>query len=129
MTTPRQQSTARQAFYEQVWAVVRTIPSGQVATYGQIAKQVTPPANTTPQEYKATGARLVGNALAACPADVPWQRVINAKGKVSDRPGALLQRDRLEQEGIVFVGNQLDLSRYQWRSPNEPDTPRQARLF
>jgi alkylated DNA nucleotide flippase Atl1 len=78
-----------QAFYEQVWSLVRQVPRGQVVTYGQIAQMLPPPAEMDPQTYKAFGSRWVGSAMAACPDDVPWQRVINAQGKISDRPGGL----------------------------------------
>jgi methylated-DNA-protein-cysteine methyltransferase related protein len=66
--------------------------------------------------------------MAACPPDVPWQRVINAQGKISDRPGAQSQRQLLEAEGIVFVKDKVDLKVYQWRSPGREDEPRQAEL-
>ena len=62
----------QQRLYERIYLVVRQIPPGKVATYGQVA-QIT--GNCT--------ARMVGYAMAACPDDVPWQRVINAQGKVS----------------------------------------------
>jgi methylated-DNA-protein-cysteine methyltransferase-like protein len=81
------------------------------------------------QEYKAFGPRWVGDAMAACPGDVPWQRVINSQGKISQRPGAERQRQLLEEEGIVFVKDKVDLKLYQWRAPGHEDEPRQARLF
>ncbi len=80
--------------YSRIYTVVRQIPPGKVATYGQIAAIV---GDCT--------ARMVGYAMAACPDDVPWQRVINAQGKVSPRAdswGTEVQRLRLEEEGIVF---------------------------
>jgi len=118
-----------QAYYEQVWNVVRQIPLGKVVTYGQIAQMVPPPMGFEPQEYKAFGPRWVGEAMAACPADVPWQRVINSQGKISQRPGAERQRQLLEEEGIVFVKDKVDLKVYQWRGPGHEDEPRQAKLF
>ncbi|MCA9925031.1 MAG: MGMT family protein, partial [Anaerolineales bacterium] len=88
-----------------------------------------PPAGIDPQEYKAFGPRWVGSAMAACPDDVPWQRVINAQGKISERPGAQQQRQLLETEGILFVKDKIDLKAYQWRGPGQEQRPRQARLF
>ena len=119
----------RQAYYEQVWSLVRQVPHGMVATYGQVAQLIAPPMGIDRQEYKALSPRWVGSAMAACPADVPWQRVINSQGKISDRPGAMGQRKLLEDEGIVFVKDKIDLKVYQWRGPGQEDEPRQATLF
>lgn len=102
-------------YYEQVWTIVRQIPYGKVATYGQIAQMLAAPPGIALPDYKAFGPRWVGDAMAACPKDVPWQRVINAQGKISDRPGAQSQRQRLEEEGIVFVNDKIDLKSYQWQ--------------
>lgn len=118
-----------QAYYEQVWNLVRQVPHGKVATYGQVAQMLSPPMGFDPKEYKAFGPRWVGEAMAACPSDVPWQRVINSQGKISQRPGAERQRQLLEEEGIVFVKDKVDLKVYQWRGPGHEDEPRQARLF
>ena len=118
-----------QAYYEQVWNLVRQIPPGKVVTYGQIAQMLPPPMGFEPQEYKAFGPRWVGDAMAACPSDVPWQRVINSQGKISQRSGAERQRQLLEEEGILFVKDKVDLKVYQWRGPGHEDEPRQARLF
>ena len=97
--------------YARIYAVVARVPSGSVATYGQVAELAGLPGC----------ARQVGYALHALPADesIPWQRVINAKGEVSPRsePGMdRLQRILLEDEGVVFDANgRIDLSCYQWR--------------
>lgn len=91
---------------------VRQIPRGRVATYGQVAEVAGLPGR----------ARLVGYALAALPEtadDVPWHRVINARGEISRRavPGFAegLQRAMLESEGVVFEGGRVDLERFRWR--------------
>ncbi len=56
--------------------------------------------------------------MAASPKDVPWQRVINAQGKISARHTAALQRRLLEQEGIVFDAKErVDLKKYGWLGP------------
>ncbi len=117
------------AYYEQVWTLVRQVPHGKVVTYGQIAQMIPLPAGMDPQEYKAFGPRWVGDAMAACPTDVPWQRVINAQGKISERSGSQTQRHRLEQEGIVFVNDKVNLKLYQWQGPEQGDEPRQTPLF
>ena len=117
-----------QAFYEQVWSLVRQVPRGKVVTYGQIAQMLPAPEEMDLDAYQALSPRWVGSAMAACPGDVPWQRVINAQGKISDRPGAQRQRQLLEQEGIVFVKDKVNLKVYQWRGPGREDEPWQAEL-
>ncbi len=104
-------------FDRQVWDVVRRIPAGRVASYGQIARLIPPPEGVDPPSYLAYGARWVGSALARCPDDVPWQRVINAKGEISLRPGAEHQRRLLEAEGVVFNDRgRVDLARFGWQT-------------
>jgi methylated-DNA-protein-cysteine methyltransferase-like protein len=74
-----------------------------------------------PKSFLAFGARWVGGAMAACPEDVPWQRVINAQGKVSLRPGGggSHQRDLLEAEGIIFdVHDRVDFKTFAWEGPS-----------
>src|SRR5512144_507282 len=119
----------QQAYYEQVWTLVRQIPSGKVASYGQIAMMIPPPVGVDFDSYKAFSPRWVGGAMAACPDGVPWQRVINSQGKISARPGAERQRELLEEEGIEFVKDKIDLKKYGWKGPNEADEPRQETLF
>src|SRR3972149_4092650 len=92
----------RQVYYALVWEIVRQIPSGKVSSYGQIAALIPPPEGMSAKDYSAWGARWVGGAMAACPEGVPWQRVINAQGKISLRPGGYEQRKVLEAEGGVF---------------------------
>jgi len=106
--------------YERIYRVVRKIPKGRVATYGQVAEAAELPGH----------ARQVGYAMAALPegTTVPWHRVVNAKGAISlraDGPGAgVVQRLRLEQEGVEFdPGGRLSLARYQWRPRARPTPP------
>ncbi len=120
---------SQQAYYEQVWDLVRQVPYGKVVTYGEIAQMLPPPAGVELQEYQAFGPRWVGGAMAAYPDDVPWQRVVNSQGKISERPGAKRQRQLLEEEGLVFVNDKVDLKVYSWRGPGQEDSPRQAKLF
>jgi methylated-DNA-protein-cysteine methyltransferase-like protein len=119
----------QQAYYEQVWNLVRQIPFGKVAAYGQIAKLLPPPNGVELEAYAAFAPRWVGGAMAACPDDVPWQRVINSQGRISERPGAERQRTLLEEEGISFVKDKVDMKKYGWKGPGEADEPRQETLF
>lgn len=111
------------AFNLAVWDIVKKIPRGRVTSYGRIAAMIPLPDDVSAEEYRAAGARWVGSAMAACPDDVPWQRVINAQGKISQRRGGgvLLQRQLLEEEGVVFDEHErVDLKKYGWdESPKE----------
>jgi methylated-DNA-protein-cysteine methyltransferase-like protein len=112
----------REAFNQQVWDLVRLIPPGKVSTYGKIAALISPPSGMNPKSYLAFGPRWVGGAMAACPNDVPWQRVINSQGKVSLRPGGggMNQRELLEAEGVIFDDrDRVDLKIYTWEGPSE----------
>jgi len=97
--------------YSLIYDMVKRIPKGCVATYGQIAELVDLPGH----------ARQVGYALNALPDDhdVPWQRVINAQGRVSaqsDPHFEKIQRRLLEEEGVLFDGKgRIALERFQWR--------------
>jgi len=119
----------QKAYYEQVWNLVRKIPPGKVASYGQIALMLPVPNGVEFETYKALGPRWVGGAMAACPDDVPWQRVINSQGKISERPGAERQRQLLEEEGVVFIKDKVDFKKYGWRGLGEEDEPKQESLF
>jgi methylated-DNA-protein-cysteine methyltransferase-like protein len=119
----------QKAYYEQVWNLVRKIPSGKVASYGQIALMLPVPNGVEFETYKTLGPRWVGGAMAACPDDVPWQRVINSQGKISERPGAERQRQLLEEEGVVFIKDKVDFKKYGWRGLGEEDEPKQESLF
>lgn len=97
--------------HAEIFAVVRRIPRGRVATYGQVAALAGYPGH----------ARQVGYALSALEPDapVPWHRVVNAQGRVSVRRdgsgGAMMQRMRLEQEGVTFTGGKVRLGDHAWK--------------
>ncbi len=98
--------------YDRIYAVVRRVPRGRVATYGQIAALA----------GLAGHARQVGYALNAMPDDdsIPWHRVINAKGAISLKPQPgedNEQRNLLESEGVRFNdGDRVSLAEYRWRT-------------
>jgi methylated-DNA-protein-cysteine methyltransferase-like protein len=106
-------------FNLQAWEIVRQVPAGKVTTYSQVAKMIPPPDNMPQRSYDAFGPRWVGGAMAKCPEDVPWQRVINSKGEISPRPGAQEQRRLLEDEGVEFsTRGKVDLGRFGWHGPD-----------
>jgi len=112
----------RVQFNQLVWEIVRQVPPGRVVTYGQVAALIPAPPGMGDRDYAAWGARWVGGAMAACPGNVPWQRVINAKGEISLRPGAggADQRALLESEGVVFDDRgRVDLKKYAWPGPDK----------
>jgi methylated-DNA-protein-cysteine methyltransferase related protein len=116
-------------FQSQVWEIARQVPPGKVSTYRQIAAMIPPPGTLNLKDYEAFGARWVGGAMAACPEDVPWQRVINSQGKISTRPGAELQRQLLEGEGVQFdERGKVDFERFGWNGP-DPEWCRARNLF
>lgn len=93
--------------HARIFALVRRIPRGRVATYGQIARILGHP----------RAARQIGYALHGCPDNVPWHRVINAKGRISlpmDSTAGIRQRRLLYNEGVGFLGGQVDLKRHGW---------------
>lgn len=100
---------------QRIYEVVRLIPSGQIATYGQIARIA----------GMAISARVVGYALAALTegTDVPWQRVINAKGCISlPGIGGAMQQRLLLEEGVTFdEKGKVDLDRFGWEGPGSTD--------
>lgn len=104
--SPRTRSESR---YTKFYSVIRRIPAGRVATYGQIATLAGFPGH----------ARQVGYALFALKPStaVPWQRVINAAGRISLKPhtGGISQRLLLEREGVHFVGDRVPLRTFGWR--------------
>lgn len=101
--------------YQRIYAVAREVPEGKVATYGQIAALAGLPGH----------ARQVGYALHSLPdgSDVPWQRIINARGEVSprsERGYEHYQRHLLEEEGVVFDSRgRVSLEIYRWQPDGE----------
>lgn len=101
------------SFYDAVYEVVRQVPRGKVTTYGRVAAALGSP----------RASRAVGYALFNLPpgSDVPWQRVLNREGRISlkghvGRPH--LQQRLLEEEGVTFEDERVDLKRYVWDGPD-----------
>jgi methylated-DNA-protein-cysteine methyltransferase related protein len=104
----RLKASAETPPFERVQRLVRSVPRGKVATYGQLSELID--GRLTPVG--------VGWAIRAAGEDIPWQRVVNGKGGIStDRQHPGLQRSLLEAEGVRFGRDgAIDLSRYGWRA-------------
>lgn len=101
-----------QSAFEKIYEVVRQIPYGQVATYGQVAQLA----------GNKRWARVVGYALHANPdpEHIPCYRVVSKEGRVSDAfafGGRNRQVELLQAEGVAFVDGRVDMERYQWDRP------------
>ena len=95
---------------ERIWACVRDIPAGSVASYGQVAELA----------GLARGARQVGRALGQLPpgSDVPWHRVLRSSGMLAFPPGhpsRARQAKKLAQEGVPVLGGRVNMSKYRWQ--------------
>ena len=93
-----------------VWQVVQGIPRGHVLTYGEVARLA----------GMSRAARRVSQAMRRAPRGMvlPWHRVVNAQGKISfpeDSHGYHEQKNRLEEEGVVFIKGKIDLGRFGYR--------------
>jgi len=100
----------KSGIFEEIYKIVRLIPAGKVATYGQIAKIA-----------GGCNPRVVGYAMASIKSDmkIPWHRVINSKGEISlrDGEGKSFQRELLESENIKFTDSgKISLKLYQWNA-------------
>jgi methylated-DNA-protein-cysteine methyltransferase-like protein len=96
-------------FSASVWALVRRVPAGQATTYGMLAEcQLF----DQPKRGGALAARAAGQAMARCPGDVPWWRVVHADGSMKGTAGADEQRARLAEEGVpLTVDGRVDWAR------------------
>ena len=103
---------ASRPFHDEIVRLVRRIPRGKVATYGQIAAML-----GRPRAARAVGSALrkLGGPLSRV---VPWHRVLNSAGRISrrDREFMDLQRELLEREGVrMRRGGAVDLGRARWK--------------
>jgi methylated-DNA-protein-cysteine methyltransferase related protein len=95
---------------EAVWALARRVPAGRATTYGQLAEA---------HYGVAKGARGVGQAMARCPGDVPWWRVVHADGQMKGGTGSDEQRARLAEEGVPLTAD----GRVDWPRAGGPWSP------
>jgi methylated-DNA-protein-cysteine methyltransferase related protein len=98
---------AETSFFDRVYALVRRIPRGRVASYGQVAALL-----GVPRGARAVGWALRGIGVRA--ESVPWHRVVGQHGRISldGRPSGLVQRRRLRREGVCFTGGRVDMNRH-----------------
>jgi methylated-DNA-protein-cysteine methyltransferase-like protein len=99
--------------FERVWALIKRIPRGKVATYGQLSRMID-------RRLTPVG---IGWAIHAAPdGSIPWHRVVNAKGGIStEREAPGFQRAKLRAEGVRFDrAGFIDLDRYGWQ-PGDVD--------
>ena len=97
-------------FTASVWALARRVPTGRATTYGTLAEA---------HYGVARGARGVGQAMARCPDDVPWWRVVHADGSMKGTAGADEQRARLAEEGVPLTSD----GRVDWARAGGPWSP------
>ncbi|MBV9215266.1 MAG: MGMT family protein [Acidobacteria bacterium] len=111
------------AYRQRVYDIVRTIPTGKVMTYGQLAILLG-------QGYTA---RTVGYVMHGADDGVPWQRVINSQGKCSTGRLTMpvnLQQELLEAEGVEFnAAGKCDLSKFQFHPEGFGSDDEQTSLF
>lgn len=110
MSSPQTTTLDFKQWRKSVWQVVQGIPRGHVLTYGEVARLA----------GKSRWARRVSQAMRRTPrgVELPWHRVVNAQGRISlpaDSHGYREQKDRLEEEGVVFLDGRIDLDRYGYR--------------
>jgi alkylated DNA nucleotide flippase Atl1 len=101
-----------EGFHAAVWEMVRQVPEGRATTYGQLAEA---------WFGVARGARQAGQAMARCPDDVPWWRVVHADGTMKGGPGSDEQFVRLAEEGVPLTPER----RVDWSRCGGPWSPAQ----
>ncbi len=109
-------------FFEKVYEIVKLIPAGKVSTYGAIAKRV----------GIKSAARTVGWALNSAKnrSDIPFHRVVDRNGYLSGAKHfatPTLMRELLEAEGVVFIGERVDMAKHFWDPSVELKNERENR--
>ena len=95
----------RGGVFQEICDLVRQIPPGQAATYGQIARLLCRP----------RAAREVGRAMRFCPPELPWQRVVKQDGSLAAGGDPELRRRMLEDEGVTFLPDgRVDMAACRW---------------
>ncbi len=93
---------------QQLFDLVRQIPSGKCINYGALGALLDQPVS----------GKIVGRWMASCPDDVPWWRVVAINGALPvgkrDPNMGLTQRQLLEDEGVPFLEDLVDLPHCRW---------------
>ncbi|HMS55093.1 MAG TPA: MGMT family protein [Fimbriimonadaceae bacterium] len=93
---------------EELWTLLAKVPAGRVVAYGELGRALKNPAS----------GYMVGRAMAACPPELPWWRVVGKSGALPihkrDPHLAMEQQERLRAEGIDFQDNIVDMARFGW---------------
>lgn len=111
---PLKPITSAEAF-PRIFAVVKKIPRGRVASYAQVAHAAGLPGR----------ARMVGRALADAGASIklPWHRVVNAQGRIAlpkSSEAYVEQKSRLVAEGVIFSADRVSFASYGWKQSAAP---------
>lgn len=115
-------SSRMDEFRQQVYYWVQQIPTGQVTSYGNIAKLAGFPRH----------ARHVSKALGSAPdrINIPWHRVIGADGKIafdSDSDHYATQQKLLQDEGVAVIKGKVNLKKFAWQHPLSSSEPKQKK--
>ncbi len=95
--------------YAPIYALIREVPKGEVASYGMIASLI-----------PGAGPRQVARAMRSAPDGLPWFRIVTASGAAADHSGAAKQRRLLKTEGVTFKKNgAVDWAKHRWRGPSQ----------
>ena len=94
----------RSQILDELWTLVKSIPKGKVASYGQVGRCLSRPSS----------GYMVGRWMAICPNNLPWWRVVGKDGQMCtekrDPELAKIQRERLKKEGVRIVDDKVDMS-------------------
>lgn len=95
--------------YDPIYALIREVPKGEVASYGMIASLI-----------PGVGPRQVARAMRTAPKGLAWYRIITSSGAMADHSGAEEQRRLLKKEGVAFRKNgAVDWTAHLWRGPSQ----------
>ncbi|MEK7265163.1 MAG: MGMT family protein [Pseudomonadota bacterium] len=95
--------------YQPIYALIREVRKGEVASYGMIASLI-----------PGVGPRQVARAMRFAPKNLAWYRIITSSGAMADHSGAEEQRRRLKKEGVALRKNgAVEWSAHRWRGPSQ----------
>ena len=119
----------QQAYYEQVWNLVRQIPPGKVASYGQIALLISPPMGVDFDSYKAFAPRWVGAPWRPARTMYPGSASSTRRARSASAPARKGSAPCSRKRGVPFVKDKVDMKKYGWKGPGEADEPDRRHCF